>query len=122
MVNLWSLAFLSIGLTLLVLALRLVLLRQKENLVCKGWLLIGIGVVVAIAGLVAGWRQWLPSQVVTVLTSTSIPIVLAGGILAIQGIVEKKPEQLKVLRWSALAPAILGLAFIAWFIITYISC
>ena len=115
---------LSIGFTLLVLALMLIVLwrverRGKEaNLQSIGISLVVLGVVVwVVAGAVVWWLRGLTSQEWSVFASTVIAIVLTGGILAIQGMVQKKPATLPIVRYGAFATALIGLAFIIWFLI-----
>ena len=126
MVDLSSLACLSIGFTLIVLALSLMLLwrvmsGKEKDLFCSGLCVMGLGVA---SGLVVGVFVWLTqalsAQEWSVFAGTgAIAIVLTGGILAIQGLVQKKPETLSLVKYGGIVIALIGLAFvIAWFVRT----
>jgi hypothetical protein len=117
---------LSIGFTLLVVALKLALLkrtirrRRRENLYYSGLWLMVISVVVAIVGGVAGRMQWLSSQEVNVLANTAIAIMITGFIPAVEGtiLLRRREAQLNVLCRSIFAIALVGIASIIGFIIT----
>ena len=110
---------LSIGFTLLVLGLTLTvqwrvmrggkkvsLQRMGASLMVLG---VGMGVVIWLGAI---WRQGLPSQEMDVFLNTAIAIVLTGGILAIQGVVQKKPSNLPWVKYGALVVFLIGIASI----------
>ncbi len=117
-------SLLSIGFTLLVLALMLIVLWRVErrgkmvDLQSTGISLVVLGVAVwVVVGAIVWWIQELSSQEWSVFANTAMAIVLTGGILAIQGIAQKKPATLPIVRYGAFATALIGLAFIIWFLI-----
>jgi hypothetical protein len=82
---------------------------------------LGVGLWV-VAGAVVWWAQGLSSQEWGVFASTgAIAIVLAGGILAIQGIAEEKPETLPIVKYSGIAIALTGfVSVLLWFIFAHV--
>jgi len=112
---------LSIGFTLLVLALMLIVewhvMRggKEVSLQRIGISLMVLGaIVVAVVVGVAIWTRVLSSQEWEVFANTAIAIVLTGGILAIQGIVQKEPAKLPIVRYGAFGVALIGVAFIVF--------
>jgi hypothetical protein len=90
----------------------------EENLINSGLWLMGLGVGVAIIGIVAWGIHWLSSQGREVLTNTGIAIMITGFIPALQGMIQQKPkaQQLRCLGWSIFAIALVGVAFFVLFI------
>ena len=112
---------LSIGFTLLVLALTLIVQwrvmkgGKEVSLQRIGISLMVLGAGVgAIVTVVAILTQGVSSQGWEVLKDTAIAIVLTGGVLAIQGVAQKKPSNLPWVRYGAFVVALIGVAFIIW--------
>jgi len=118
MVNLLSIGFSLLLLALMLISAWFVEKRKGKNLWSIGIGLMVLGVVVwgGVWGI-AKWTQGLSSQEWGVIASTVINIVLPGGILAIQGRVRKKPRELPIVRCGAFAVAIISVAIIAWALI-----
>jgi uncharacterized membrane protein len=94
MVNLSPIAFLSIGYTLLVVALNLAFLKYEmgggKNLRRRGLCIMGIGVVVAIvAWFTLSGQEW------DVFRTTAIAIALTGLIPALRGTIQKEKSEKK---------------------------
>jgi len=114
---------LSIGYTLLVLSLTLLLLWrvEKKGKVASpqyiGVSLMALGFLVAVVGAAALGAQRLSGQEWSVFGSTAIAIVVAGGLLGIQGRVQEKPAERRVVRYGALLTALVSLAFVIAFLL-----
>jgi CDP-diglyceride synthetase len=127
MVNLTPITFLSIGYTLLVVALNLAFLRYEvrggKDLRRKGLFIMGLAVILFAGAWVFVWlTQALSSQEWAVFRSTTIGVTLTGLIPALRGIIqeeksakERKKKQ-KCLGWGMLATVLIGVAFIAAFV------
>ena len=127
MVNLSSVVLLSIGYTLIVLALNLmviwrVLSGKEEDLFRRGLYIMGIGVGLWVVVGTAVWlTQGMSSQEWGVFAGTgAINIFLTGGLLAIQGWAQKKPESLPWVKYGGMAVSLIGLTFVfAWFVVAH---
>jgi peptidoglycan/LPS O-acetylase OafA/YrhL len=120
MVNLSPIVFLSIGVTLLVVALNLAFLKYEmrggKNLRRRGWCIMGLGVALWIVVWVIVWlTQALSPQEWDVFRTTAIGVTLTGFIPALRGEIQKKrrkAQQLKCLCWGMFAIALIGVIFI----------
>jgi len=114
---------LSIGFTLLVLMLTLIVVwsvmegGKGASPQRMGISLMVLGVLAAAFVGVAGWILGLFSQVWNALANTVIAIFLTGGTLVIQGIVQKEPAKLPIVKYGAFVVGAVGLAFIIAFFI-----
>jgi drug/metabolite transporter (DMT)-like permease len=123
MVNLSPITFLSIGYTLLVVALNVAFLKYEmgggKNLRRRGWCIMGLAVVLwAVVWVIVWLTQALSPQEWGVFAEVVIAIALTGFIPALRGEIQKKPkaQQPKYLCWGMFAIALVGVAFIAAFI------
>jgi hypothetical protein len=88
---------------------------KKVSLQCIGVSLMVLGAVIgALVIGVAIWTQGLSSQVWGVFKDTTIAIVLTGGVLAIEGVAQKKPSNLPWVKCGAFVVMIIGVGFIIW--------
>jgi hypothetical protein len=108
----------TIGFTLMVLSLRLVFLwnsfrkTKEENLRKSGITILVLGLFLGIVTLIIKLTNILPIEEIKALSNVAIAIALTGGVVAIQGQIQQKPEQIKVLGLSIIITAVIGLGCI----------